>query len=39
MDRAERRCNQMLLPTFGDRRLPGKQRAKILECNLAGDHR
>ena len=29
----------MLLPTFGDGRLPGKQSAEILKRNLAGNER
>jgi hypothetical protein len=37
VDRAEWRRDQVLLPTFGDRRLPRQQGAKILKSNFAGD--
>ena len=37
MDCAKGRRDEMLLPTFGDGRLPGKQSAEILKRNLAGD--
>jgi hypothetical protein len=33
MDRAERRRNAMLLPTFGNGRLPRKQCAEILKAD------
>jgi hypothetical protein len=37
MDRAERRRDQMLLPAFGDRRLPRQQSTEILKSDFAGD--